>query len=216
MVQPDQQRRPGGVPGPGAEEPGGAEAPGPDGRDGPAPAHAALQQGQPGADAGDHPGAPGARQGPIRGGPVHGRGAPAARSRAGGVAECAASPLEWGKSKCQRGGSPTTGLRERGNDTSKSTGRSGRQKAATRRNMRREERVTVQGPVKEQQPDGMSHGGGARSHVSNQPTPSAGALLSGLSHTPFPRGGSLGLPIERLSEPFSTKPPLKHRWWTNI
>ena len=49
---------------------------------------------------------------------------------------------------------PTTGLRERGNDTSKSTGRSGRQKAATRRNMRREERVTVQGPVKEQQPDG--------------------------------------------------------------
>ena len=55
-----------------------------------------------------------------------------------------------------------TGLRERGNDTSKSTGRSGRQNAATRRNMRREERVTVQGPVKEQQPDGMSHrrGGG--------------------------------------------------------
>ena len=52
----------------------------------------------------------------------------------------------------------TTGLRERGNDTSRSTGRSGRQNAATRRNMRREERVTVQGPVKEQQPDGMSHG----------------------------------------------------------
>ena len=49
---------------------------------------------------------------------------------------------------------------ERGNDTSRSTGRSGRQKAATRRNMRREERVTVQGPVKEQQPDGMSHRGG--------------------------------------------------------
>ena len=57
------------------------------------------------------------------------------------------------------GGTPTTGLRERGNDTSKSTGRSSRQKAATRRNMRREERVTVQGPVKEQQPDGMSHRG---------------------------------------------------------
>ena len=36
----------------------------------------------------------------------------------------------------------------------------GRQKAATRRNMRREERVTVQGPVKKQQPDGMSHRGG--------------------------------------------------------
>ena len=48
-------------------------------------------------------------------------------------------------------------LREHGHDTSKSTGCSGRQKAATRRNMRREERVTVQGPIKEQQPDGMSH-----------------------------------------------------------
>ena len=29
-----------------------------------------------------------------------------------------------------------------------------------RRNMRRDERVTVQGPVKEQRPDGMSHRGG--------------------------------------------------------
>ena len=56
-------------------------------------------------------------------------------------------------------GTPTTGLRERGNDTSRSTGGSGRQNAATQRNMRRDERVTVQGPVKEQQPDGMSHGG---------------------------------------------------------
>ena len=44
--------------------------------------------------------------------------------------------------------------------SSKSTGRSGQQKAATRRNMRREERVTAQGPVKKQQPDGMSHRGG--------------------------------------------------------
>ena len=58
---------------------------------------------------------------------------------------------------------PTTGLPERGNDTGKSTGRSGRQNAATRRNMRREEPVTVQGPVKEQQPDGMSHRGVNRS-----------------------------------------------------
>ena len=48
-----------------------------------------------------------------------------------------------------------------GNGTNKSTGRSGRQNAATRRNMRREERVIVQGPVKEQQPDGMSHRGGS-------------------------------------------------------
>ena len=43
--------------------------------------------------------------------------------------------------------------------SSKSTGRSSRQNAATRRNMRRGERVTVQGPVKKQQPDGMSHRG---------------------------------------------------------
>ena len=53
----------------------------------------------------------------------------------------------------------------RGNDTSKSTGRSGRQNAAARRNMRRDERVTVQGPVKEPQPDGMSHGGGGGGFV---------------------------------------------------
>ena len=45
------------------------------------------------------------------------------------------------------------------NDIDDPCGRSGRQKVATRRNMRREERVTVQGPVKEQQPDGMSHRG---------------------------------------------------------
>ena len=45
---------------------------------------------------------------------------------------------------------PTTGLHERGNDTGRSTVRSGRQKAATQRNMRRAERVTVQGPVKKQ------------------------------------------------------------------
>ena len=33
--------------------------------------------------------------------------------------------------------------------------------------MRREERVTVQGPVKEQQPDGMSHGGGGGGGTTN-------------------------------------------------
>ena len=54
---------------------------------------------------------------------------------------------------------PTTGLRERGNDTSRSTGRSGRQRAATRRNMRREGPVSVQGPIKKQPPDGISHRG---------------------------------------------------------
>ena len=57
-------------------------------------------------------------------------------------------------------GTPTTGLRERGNNTRRSTGRSGRQNAATRRNTRRDERVTVQGPVKKQQLDGTSHRGG--------------------------------------------------------
>ena len=47
----------------------------------------------------------------------------------------------------------------RGNDTSKSTGPSGRQKVATRHNMRREERVTVRVPLKEQPLDGKSHRG---------------------------------------------------------
>ena len=56
-------------------------------------------------------------------------------------------------------GTPTTGLRQRENDSSRNVGGSGRQNAATRRSMRREERVTVQGPVKKQQPDGMSHRG---------------------------------------------------------
>ena len=42
--------------------------------------------------------------------------------------------------------------------------------------MRREERVTVQGPVKEQQPDGMSHGGGgAHAHGT-----AAGQVVDGL------------------------------------
>ena len=82
---------------------------------------------------------------------------------------------------------PTTGLRERGNDTGRSTGRSGRQKAATRRNMRREERVTVQGPVKEHQPDGMSHGGsGKGAHTS-------GPFLAVLER-PYTVGGGGGKP----------------------
>ena len=72
---------------------------------------------------------------------------------------------------------PTTGLREHGNDTSRSTGRSGRQNAATRRNMRKEERVTVQGPIKKQQPDGMPHGGGGgRSGASSMLVPMRTAL----------------------------------------
>ena len=71
------------------------------------------------------------------------------------------------------GGVTTTGLRERGNNTSRSTGRSGRQKAATRRNMRREERVTVQGPVKEQQSDGMSRRGVRQRSPSRHSGPSS-------------------------------------------
>ena len=54
-------------------------------------------------------------------------------------------------------GAPT----DRGrSSTDTQVGCSGQQNAATQRNMRREEQVTVQGPVKEQQPDGMSHRGG--------------------------------------------------------
>ena len=54
---------------------------------------------------------------------------------------------------------PTIGLCKHGNNTSRSTGRSGPQNAATPHNMRGEERVTVQGPVKKQQPGEMSHRG---------------------------------------------------------
>ena len=61
---------------------------------------------------------------------------------------------------------PPTGLRERGTNTSRSTGRSAGQNAATRRNMRREERVTVQGPGKKQRLDGMSHQGGVHACIS--------------------------------------------------
>ena len=88
-------------------------------------------------------------------------------------------------------GTPTTGLRERGNDTGRSTGRSGRQNAATRRNMRREERVTDQGPVKEPQPDGMSHEGGGGGGA---PTGASGGL-SGASQ--WRRGGAGGYAARR-------------------
>ena len=69
---------------------------------------------------------------------------------------------------------PTHQLLGSANDTSGSTGRSGRQKAATRRNMRRKERVTVQGPVKEPQPDETSHRGrvyGEARHAGYAPPP---------------------------------------------
>ena len=43
--------------------------------------------------------------------------------------------------------------------------------------MRREERVTVQGPVQKQQPDGMSHRGACWAHLPTGPTPLNGALF---------------------------------------
>ena len=77
-------------------------------------------------------------------------------------------------------GTPTTALRERGNNTSGSTGRSSGQNAATRRNMRRDERVTVQGPLKKQQPDVVSHRGGGGTHPPTHPhAPFKGALAKG-------------------------------------
>ena len=54
----------------------------------------------------------------------------------------------------------------------------------------------------------LGGGGRARNPFSNPLPPLAEALRTGcqkrhlLSHTPFPRGGSLGLPIECLSQPF--------------
>ena len=47
-----------------------------------------------------------------------------------------------------------------GKEDTRSTGRSGRRDAWTRRNTQRDEQVTVQGLVKKLQPDGLSHGGG--------------------------------------------------------
>ena len=58
---------------------------------------------------------------------------------------------------------PTTGLRECRSDTIRNTGCSVRQNTATQHSTRREERVTVQSPVKRQQPDGMSDRGGGGS-----------------------------------------------------
>ena len=78
-------------------------------------------------------------------------------------------------------GTPTTGLRKRGNNTSRSTSRSGRQNAATRRNMQREERVTVQGLVKKQQPHGMSHRGGVAAAGPHGQALVAGSRPSALS-----------------------------------
>ena len=71
-------------------------------------------------------------------------------------------------------------------------GGSGRQNAATRRNMRREERVTVQGPVKEQQPDGMSHRGGLPTPPTTTPTKIIRSLINQAAIGP--RGDREGAP----------------------
>ena len=90
---------------------------------------------------------------------------------------------------------------------SQSTGRSGRQKVATRRNMRREERVTVQGPVKEQQPDGMSHRGGqqAKAWPLLERVVPCGTQCASAPKGPFPRRGAF-LTILRFPMP-SPLPP---------
>ena len=106
-----------------------------------------------------------------------------------------------------QGGGGATGLRERGNDTSRSTGRSGRQNAATRRNMRREDWVTVQGPVKEQQPDGMSHrGGGKWASVPSPPPPQ--------SNFPPAHGFGWGMPVTgaRNRSPSAQPLPVAGPW----
>ena len=54
---------------------------------------------------------------------------------------------------------PVCQLLGSGNAKTRNAGRSSQQNAATRRSTQREERVTVQGPMEKQQPDGMSHRG---------------------------------------------------------
>ena len=77
---------------------------------------------------------------------------------------------------------PTTGLRSLGNDTTWNTGRGGRQNALTRCSTRREQQVTVQGPGKDLQPNGMSHWGGrhVRQSVISVTVQRGGGLAQGL------------------------------------
>ena len=67
---------------------------------------------------------------------------------------------------------------------SRSTGRSGRQNPATRRNMRREERVTVQGPVKTSNPMECHTGGGGDHPPPTISLPAATAFATALE-SPF-------------------------------
>ena len=91
--------------------------------------------------------------------------------------------------------------------------------------MRRDERVTVQGPVKEQQPDGMSHGGRAKDFWNEKPpAPRQHAVAHTLWHGAPPEqgprfkwgkggrvGGGRGVPPQPLwsasaLQPFSNRP----------
>ena len=83
------------------------------------------------------------------------------------------------------------------NDTGRSTGRSGRQNAATRRHMRREVRVTVQGPVKKPQPDGMAHIGGGRGRcIVSATTASLAARVASAQVA----GGNIPNPVVKVTE----------------
>ena len=86
---------------------------------------------------------------------------------------------------------PSTGPRCRGNDTTRNTGRNGRQIALAGRSTRTDERVTVQGPVKKPQPDGMSHGGSAGAvHPPPPPPPPGVSQLRPCSHRTLGGAGS--------------------------
>ena len=76
------------------------------------------------------------------------------REAGGGRPECAG---EWA-AKAEKRTPQQTAQPPLGSANAETTP-AGTQAAATRRNMRREERIIVQGPVKKQQPDGMSHRG---------------------------------------------------------
>ena len=72
--------------------------------------------------------------------------------------------------------------------------------------MRREERVTVQGPVKEQQPDGMSHRGAVSPSLLARKGRGPGALGTGHSGQAAPvvygrRGATTVVPEEAVSQP---------------
>ena len=86
---------------------------------------------------------------------------------------------------------PATGPCYRGNDTTRNAGRSDRQNAFTRRSTQREERVTVQGPVKKPQPDERSHGGGGGQRVALIHANACGSMSLGLRlSVPHCQGGS--------------------------